>query len=165
MQRKRLAAVLAMWLGVNGVLALDALTVQNAAAAAEAKILTVPSITIYPGDVIQESYLDDRDFSTDPVMSKSAGMSTRAEILGKVARRTLLPGLPIPLNAVATPAVVTPGAKVRILFEEGPLRITAFGIALQTGSTGDTISVRNVSSGLTVSGTVRADGSVHVGDS
>ncbi|MCI0599497.1 MAG: flagellar basal body P-ring formation chaperone FlgA [Beijerinckiaceae bacterium] len=164
MQGKGIWAALAMRLGALGILTLAALSCRNTAAA-EPKILPVPSITIYPGDVIQEHSLVDRDFSADPVMSNSAGMSTRAGILGKVARRTLLPGLPIPLNAIAAPAVVSNGTKVRILFEEGPLRITAYGTALQSGGAGDIISVRNISSGLTVSGTVHADGSVHVGSS
>jgi len=165
MQKKLQLVTLPIWHGVIGILVLAAVDCQNAATAAEPKIMPVPSITIYPGDVIQENCLVDRDVSADPALNKSTGMSSRADILGKVARRTLLPGLPIPPNAIATPAVVSHGTKVRILFEDGPLRITAYGTALQAGGAGDIISVRNLSSGLTVSGTVHEDGSVHVGGS
>jgi len=69
------------------------------------------------------------------------------------------------LNAVRDPKTVTNGAKVRLLFEDGGLAITAYGTALQAGSVGEIISVRNLGSGLTVSGAVQADGSIRVGGS
>ena len=50
-----------------------------------------------------------------------------------------------------------------MIFEDGGLNITAYGAALQPGVAGDFVSVRNVESGVTVSGTVAPDGSVHVG--
>jgi flagellar basal body P-ring formation protein FlgA len=165
MQKKRLMATRVMRLAVVGVLALVALRCQSGVAAAETNLLLVPAMTIYPGDIITDQVLVDRDFSSDPMMSKMAGARTRANLVGKVAWRTLLPGQPILANAVGEPTVVASGGKVRILFEEGTLRITALGTALQSGGAGDIISVRNISSGLTVSGTVQADGCVHVGGS
>jgi flagellar basal body P-ring formation protein FlgA len=138
---------------------------ESALLAAGSNSLPVPTITIYPGDVIKEDWLVDRDFSAATGTGSLAVMSSRAAIVGKVARRTLLPGSPIPLNAVVVPRLVPSGAKVPLLFEEGNLAITAYGTALQAGSVGDVISVRNLASGLTVSGTVQADGSVHVGGS
>jgi flagella basal body P-ring formation protein FlgA len=123
--------------------------------------LPVPAITIYPGDVIKDEWLKNRDFPGEA----GAAVTAREALVGKVARRTLLPGVPVPPNAVAEPHAVANGAKVRILYEDGNLAITAFGAALQAGSAGEVISVRNLSSGLIISGTVQADGSVHVGGS
>lgn len=128
--------------------------------ASGATVLPVPTITIYPGDVIKDEWLVDRDF---PPGISAAAMGTRAAIVGKVARRTLLPGSPVPWNAVVDPRVVANGTKVRLQFEEGALAITAYGTALQAGGAGDVISVRNLASGLMISGTVQADGSVRVG--
>ncbi len=90
-------------------------------------------------------------------------IESRAAIVGKIARRTLLPGAPIPWNAVTEPKAVLNGAKIRIVFEEGGLNITTYGAALQSGSVGEIISVRNLDSGYTVTGTVQSDGSVRVG--
>jgi flagella basal body P-ring formation protein FlgA len=86
-------------------------------------------------------------------------------LIGKVARRTLLPGQAIPTNAIGEPRLVTTGAMVRLVFEEDGLMIVTYASALQGGGAGDVISVRNLESGLTISGIVRADGSIHVGGS
>lgn len=121
----------------------------------------VPAVTIYPGDVIREEQLADQDFPD--AVATAAFASNRTMLVGKVARRTLLPGRPIPTNAIGEPRLITVGARVRVVYEEGGLNITAYGSALQPGVAGDFVSVRNVESGVTVSGIVAPDGSVHVG--
>lgn len=163
MRGKRLSMNLAMRLGLPGLLALGVLNWGSAVLAAESNILPVPNVIIYPGEVIRDQSLVDRDFSADSPASKFPAIDTREAIVGKVARRTLLPGSPIPRNAVGEPKAIASGAKVRLLFEYGGLAITAYGTALQAGSVGEIISVRNLGSGLTVSGAVQADGSVRVG--
>lgn len=130
--------------------------------AAESNVLPVPTITIYPGDSIKEAWLVDREFSPSFIGAKGALIDSRATIVGKVARRTLLPGAPIPWNAIMEPKTVANGAKVKMVFEEGGLTITTYGAALQSGSVGEVISVRNLDSGLTISGTVQSDGSIRV---
>lgn len=128
--------------------------------AQDSVILPVPRIVIYPGDIIKDEWLDD---TAVPGSAAQSAVAARAALVGKAARRTLLPGSPIPANAVAGLKVISNGAKVRLLFEDGGLTITAYGAALQEGSAGDVIAVRNLASGLMVSGTVQADGSVRVG--
>ncbi len=149
--------------GLLGIAGLGGMSCASPLLAAELNILPVPSIVIYPGEVIKDNCLVDQDFSAGFAASKLAAIGTRAAIVGKVARRTLLPGSPVPLNAVADPRAVSNGGKVRILFQDGVLAITAYGTALQAGSAGDIISVRNLGSGLTIWGTVQADGSVRAG--
>lgn len=121
----------------------------------------VPAVTIYPGDVIREAQLTDQDFPD--AIASAAYATNRTVLVGKVARRTLLPGRPIPANAVGEPRLVVVGARVRVIYEDGGLTITAYGAALQAGGAGDSISVRNVESNVTVGGTIAPDGSVHVG--
>ncbi len=58
---------------------------------------------------------------------------------------------------------MTNGAKVRVVFEQDGLVIETYAAALQAGGVGEVISVRNLDSGLTISGTIQADGSVRVG--
>lgn len=132
------------------------------AQAGETLVLPVPKLTIYPGDTIGEDWLADREFTRDFVAARPALVDSRDAIVGKVARRTLLPGAPVPASAVSERKLVTQGTKVRLVFEEGGLAIVAHGTALQSGSAGAIVRVRNLDSGVTVTGTVQNDGSIRV---
>ncbi len=131
------------------------------ASLAEERLLPTPRVTIYPGDHIYDNLLEERGFSFE-IAPSGAGIESREAIVGKVARRTLLPGKPIPAIAIDNPKIVAIGAQVRIVFAESGLEITAYGMAMQAGAVGDLIRVRNQDSGLTVSGRVRRDGSVQI---
>ena len=126
----------------------------------------MPTLTIYPGDVIKDEWLEDRPFPADTTgMGTGAVIDLRRALVGKVARRTLLPGKPIPANAVGERKIITNGAMVKVVFQEGGLTIVTYAAALQAGTVGDVIPVRNLDSGLIVSGVVQPDGSVRVSDS
>ncbi|MEJ2117332.1 MAG: flagellar basal body P-ring formation chaperone FlgA, partial [Alphaproteobacteria bacterium] len=114
----------------------------------------------YPGDVISSGALGTKRFGS--AAARLPVFRTPDGLIGKVARRTLLPGRPIPLNAVRDASVVQNGKQVRVLFESGGLTITSIGVALQNGGVGDMLSLRNTDSGVTIRGTVQADGSVKV---
>lgn len=122
--------------------------------------LPVPAVTIYPGDTIRDTMLMERDFAETAVTS--AMIDSRHALVGKVARRTLLPGKAIPVGAVEEARIVANGTQVKIVFEEQGLTITSYAAALQNGRVGDLVKVRNLDSGLTVSGTVMSDGSIRV---
>jgi flagella basal body P-ring formation protein FlgA len=132
------------------------------ALAAGGRTLPVPQVTIYPGDPIEPELLIDRTFSAG-LIGNMAVIDNRDRLAGKVARRTLLPGYPIPVNSVEEPDVIAAGIPVRVVFQNGGLTITALASPLQAGGVGDLISVRNVESGLTLHGVVQADGTVRVG--
>jgi flagella basal body P-ring formation protein FlgA len=134
----------------------------GASRAGETIILPVPKLTIYPGDTIGEDWLVDREFTSEFVAARPALVDSRDAIVGKVSRRTLLPGAPVPTSAISERKLVVQGAKVRIVFEDGGLTIVAIGTALQSGSAGSNIPVRNLDSGVTISGTVERDGSIRV---
>ncbi len=119
-----------------------------------------PKAVIYPGDLILDEMLVDvpnaaRDGSGPFVDSRSL-------IVGRVARLTLLPGHAIPFSGVSNCKLVSNGAEVKLIFSEGGLVIMTTGSALQDGSIGDVVRVRNDDSGVTVSGAVQPDGSVRV---
>ena len=132
-------------------------------AAAPANMLPVPVITIYPGDTILNTYLVDREFSSNEEALRGGIIDSRLALVGKLARRTLLPGVPIPSNAIADPNAISNGEKVRVVFNQDGLVIETYAIALQAGHVGQVVSVRNSDSGMTISGIVQADGSVRVG--
>jgi flagella basal body P-ring formation protein FlgA len=132
-------------------------------ALAEERLLPVPLAVIYPGDLIRDAMLGEKTF-VGPAAADGSVVDSRRGLVGKVARRTLLPDRPIPAYAVATPNVVSVNSPVKIVFEERGLLIIAYGSALQAGAVGDLIRVRNQDSGLVVSGRVQADGSVRVSE-
>ena len=121
-----------------------------------------PKAVIYPGDVIRDDML--ADLPQGGVRDGGGPfVDDRALIVGKVARLTLLPGHAIPFAGVSNRKVVANGAEVRLIYSEGGLLIMTTGAALQDGSIGDVVRVRNSDSGVTVCGAVQPDGSVNVG--
>lgn len=130
---------------------------------AEERILPVPLATIYPGDLIRESMLGELSFA-GAAAADGWAIQSKSALLGKVAKRTLLPGKPIAAIAVDAPKLVAIGAQVKIVFDEDGLVITTYGSAMQAGAVGDLIRVRNQDSGLTISGKIQPDGSIRVSE-
>lgn len=144
-----------------GAPALAVLIASAAPAAATGVTLPVPSITIYPGETIKDTVLVDRDFPASA--REMAIIADRAALVGKVARRTLLPGRLIPHNAVAEADLVVRGETTTIVFEADGLVISTLVTPLESGGAGELVRARNVDSGLVVVGTVQEDGSLRVG--
>jgi len=139
---------------------LSLLLAAQPARAAELE-LPVPRLTIYPGDVIGDDQIMERAFIAHTV-ARSTIHEAREALLGKVARRTLLPGQPIPINGVRDPYVVTQGKNALVVLEAGGLTITTNAMALQNGGIGDLVTLRNVDSGTVIKGTVASDGTVRL---
>jgi flagella basal body P-ring formation protein FlgA len=119
-----------------------------------------PRVVIYPGDIIQDDMLS--DLPADTARGVGPFAETRSAVIGKMARRTLLPGTAIPLAGVVVPRLVVNGAEVKLVYVDGGLTISAVGMALQDGVAGDFVKVRNDDSGVTVTGIVQPDGAVRV---
>lgn len=133
------------------------------AAPAHASQLTapVPSITVYPGETIKETVLVERTF---PASARDLPVIVdRGALVGKVARRTLLPGQLVPTSAVQDPKVVIRGEAVPLVFEADGVVITTVATPLESGGIGDRVRARNVDSGLVVVGIVSSDGALRVG--
>jgi flagella basal body P-ring formation protein FlgA len=124
--------------------------------------LPVPKVTIYPGDVVAEDLIVQRAFIASTV-TRAAVFEDRQALVGKVARKTLVPGQPIPVNAIRDAYAVTQGQAAMVIFQSGGLTITGQAIPLQSGVAGDVISLRNVDSGAIIKGVVEAGGTVRVG--
>jgi flagellar basal body P-ring formation protein FlgA len=156
--KKRAAATphLAILVAMAGFLA-------GGAVAGEESRLPVPAVTIYPGDPIREEMLVDRAFAAN-FEGISSFVGAKYLLVGRSARRTLLPGQPIPTNAVEEPRLVTRGVPVKVIVEDEGLVIVAYGTPLQSGGVGALIRVRNVDTGVVVMGVVQADGSVRIGN-
>jgi flagella basal body P-ring formation protein FlgA len=144
-------------------LLLPLLLLQGAVIPALAQERTVPAPkqVIYPGDVIRDAMLT--DISVDGGSADDGSIvGSRAALIGKIAKRTLLPGREILAIAIENPRAVANGAHVTLVYRDGALTIATSAQALEPGGVGDTIKVRNDDSGLTVSGKIQPDGSVSV---
>jgi len=122
--------------------------------------LPTAKAVIYPGSVIEDDMLT--ELPAGVARGPGPFAQTRAALIGKMARQTLLPGGPIPLSALENPRLVTNGTEVRLVYVEGGLTIVTVGSALQDGVAGAVVKVRNSDSGVTVSGAVQPDGTVLV---
>ncbi len=132
------------------------------ARAADELMLPVPTGTSYPGDTIKESMLRLQAYPTT-YRARAAVIDAPLAIVGRSARRMLLPGEPVPVNAIDDPRLVSRGAPTQMIFEENGLVITAVGAPLQNGGLGETIRVRNTDTGRIILGTVMADGRIKIG--
>ncbi len=139
------------------------LALAAAPVAAAEIMLPVPTVTIYPGDTIKDSMLRMQAYP-ETFKARTAVIDAPLAIAGRVARRMLLPGEPVPVNAVDEPRLVSRGTPTQIVFEEQGLLITAVGAPLQNGGLGDVIRVRNTDTNRIVLGTVMADGRIRTGD-
>lgn len=131
------------------------------AIAEEAKRLPVPATTIYPGDMIKDELLTDRMFAPN-MPGAAAFVSERAVVVGRVARRTLLPSQPIPINAVEDQKAVLRGSVVKVVIEDEGLSIATYGSSLQSGGPGAVIQLRNLDTGVIIRGVVQPDGTVRI---
>lgn len=127
---------------------------------AEMGTAVVPTSTIYPGEEITPSRVEEVEV-TNPNLAGDYARRSK-EVVGMVAKRTLLPGRTIPVSALREAFAVTRGSAIRLTFTIGNMTISAGGTPLENAGVGDLIRVRNTDSGVTVSGTVMADGTVQV---
>jgi flagellar basal body P-ring formation protein FlgA len=148
---KRLALVAALHLSAGAFASL---------AHADMGVAIVPTQIIYPGQEISPSALKEVEVTNPNI---AGGYATAIdEVSGMISTRTLLPGRTIQVATLRAPFAVKRGASVRLTFAFGNMMISASGTPLENASVGDVIRVRNLDSGVTVSGTVMGDGSVQV---
>lgn len=155
MVRRRLAVL---------VLAGAALAVAGAAVRAAAEeFATVTTRVVYPGETVTGETLQDVVLNRAG-RNLSAFVLARAQIAGKVARHTLLPGRLIPAGALRDAYLVETGQPVRVRYVAGSLEISVMAVPLQSGSAGDLVQLRNADSGRVIRGIVLADGTIMVSD-
>lgn len=146
--------------GLSAGLVLAALALSHGVASASDGEAVVPERVIYPGETITPEML-----RIVPVLNPNIGSgyaSDVAQVSGLVTTRTLLPGRTIPVKALREAWAVERGKTVELVFAANSLTIIAQGTPLENAATGQLIRVRNIESGVIVSGTVMDDGTVRV---
>ncbi|WP_419909651.1 flagellar basal body P-ring formation chaperone FlgA [Hoeflea sp.] len=129
-------------------------------ASAAEPVAVIPKRIIYPGETV-EAHMLEMVRVTNPNIRRDYA-SSMDQVEGMVARKTLLPGRVVPVSSVRQPFAVERGSMVTMVFSQNGLTITAPGSPMKNGSVGDFIRVRNVNTGVMVSGTVMADGTIRV---
>lgn len=148
---------------VRGLAAVLLVLVSARDAAADEKRLPVPAVSIRAGELIRDDMITERSFAPN-VLGIAMFIDARQVLVGRMARRALLPGQPIPSNSVEDPWTIARGAMVKVVVEDSGLSIVTYGSAMQSGAAGALIPVRNTDTGVIIRGIVQADGTVKVVD-
>ncbi|WP_167770982.1 flagellar basal body P-ring formation chaperone FlgA [Bradyrhizobium niftali] len=148
---------------MRGLAAVLLVLVSARVAAAEEKRLPVPAVSIRAGELIRDDMITERAFAPN-LLGVAMFIEGRQVLVGRMARRALLPGQPIPTNSVEDPWTVARGAMVKVVVEDSGLSIVTYGSAMQSGAAGALIPVRNTDTGVIIRGVVQPDGTVKVVD-
>lgn len=148
----------------RGVAILAACAFTGAANAEDpGRTVFVPRAVIYPGDRITDATLIERQLLVSPDNPPVFG-EREEDLLGKFARRTLLPGELIPDTAVRSEDIVKQGRTYKLIYNSQYVSIVGVGVPLQSGAAGEIINVRNPETGIVIKARVEADQSLAVSD-
>lgn len=137
--------------------------VASGTAVLGAEQVAVVTGVIYPGQTITEDKI--RIAQLRRTLSASANVArTSTDLVGQVARRTILPDRLIDLSAVRQANLVEVGKPVRVNYRSGALSISMTAVSLTAGAAGEIIKLRNATSGKVFAGVVMDDGTVWVGE-
>ncbi len=110
------------------------------------EVMSVPVLKrqVRPGDVIQEADLEIRDFSLS--RTRSDTIADAAALVGKSPVRSISAGRPIREQEIAQPALIRKNDIIQVDYRSPGVSISTTAQALEDGSLGSTINVRNLSS-------------------
>jgi flagella basal body P-ring formation protein FlgA len=132
------------------------LAAASANAADVQRTVFVPGAVIYPGDVITAEAL-----IPGKVLRAAGSPAVFGEniedLVGKVARRTLMRGELIPNSAVREQALVVQGRPYKLTYSSEFVSIVGTGIPMKSAAVGELVSVRNPDTGLIIKARVQAD--------
>jgi flagellar basal body P-ring formation protein FlgA len=122
----------------------------------------VPLLTLYVGDTLTAGQIGQRRYRTD-WLARNQFARANSEIAGLTVKRTLVKGRPIALADLGPASLVNEGDMITAIFAGGSLQIAAQMMALDSGSNGATVRLRNPESGTIVQGRVAGFARVLVG--
>lgn len=145
-------------------------TVELRCDAPQAWSLYLPVVVHWPQPVVVAAHalapghaLSDADLQVvrrDRASLPPGALERKSQATGRVLQRGVAAGEPVTADMLAGPELVHYGQAVSLIAEGEGIRLVALGIALQDGSQGQTVLVRNAQSGKVVSGVVDARGDV-----
>lgn len=118
----------------------------------ELAAVPVPTVIINPGDVIRDVQIAEKEFDAR-IRNRNFYQNSR-DVVGRMARHVLLPGRPIAITSLKEAFLVSAGDTITVKFSAAGLEVTGHALALHSGRLGDTISCRNVDTGVVIRGKV-----------
>lgn len=120
------------------------------------RMLPVPVLrnSLKNGDIIGAMDIDWIDLPQNKITNGTA--MTEKDLIDMTPKRMASAGKPLLLNELTPPKMVDRGDAVTLVFESGPMILTAKGKALQAGAIGDTVRVANTDSNKNLQGVVTA---------
>lgn len=123
--------------------------------------LPIASRYIKFGDIISQSDIGSQKVRADRIKK---GYATEAsEIVGLKANKQIAPNTMFRLSDLFKPPVIKANDPVNIVFVSGNISLKTAGTALGAGAVGDTIKVKNDSSGAVLLGEIINKNTVNVG--
>lgn len=118
--------------------------------------------TLRNGDIIGKADIiwidiEEKDIQPDNILKEE-------DLVGLTPRRIITAGKPLRDNELQRPQMVSRGDFVTLIFQSGPMTLTAKGKALQDGANGDLIRFVNTASNRTLDGIVSGDHEITVTD-
>jgi flagella basal body P-ring formation protein FlgA len=148
----------------RGIAVFAACALTSAANAQDpGRTVFVPRAVIYPGDRITDATLSERQLLVSPGNPPVFG-EREEDLLGKFARRTLLPGELIPDTAIRSEDIVKQGRTYKLTYDSKYVSIVGVGVPMQSGGAGEIINVRNPETGIIIKARVEPDQSLAVSD-
>jgi len=139
----------------------DEVRFQLKAVADEWRMMPVATRPLVKGDIVSAS-----DINLQKVNGTAIGrdvVENIGDIVGRAVAKDVGQGEMFRAQSVAIPSVIANGSKVVLLFRRNRLEASASGIALEAGTMGQEIRVRNQQSNKIVTGRVIEPGTVLVG--
>ncbi len=116
---------------------------------------------------VEKGHIITEDLFTIIKYPKSKNIATYVKniehVIGKSAKRHLLPMKPLRISDFKTPTLINKGKKVTLIFKKNKLVIESLGIALEDGGASDVIKLKNIDSGKVIIGRVVSSELVEVG--
>jgi flagella basal body P-ring formation protein FlgA len=125
-------------------------------------LIPVPKNIIYAGQIVSPNLLRNRKVPVS-YLNRFSVISQYSEVVGKVAKVTLVPSKPIPTNYLSEPDIVKVNKRTVIHFRSGALLITAEVMPLNAAKVGDSVRARNIQTGVIVHGVAQANGTILAG--
>ncbi|MGE0753536.1 MAG: flagellar basal body P-ring formation chaperone FlgA [Alphaproteobacteria bacterium] len=126
------------------------------------EVVTLPVLRrqLRSGDTIAEDDIEMQDFAVSRVRGEV--VTTAEALVGQTPVRTLSSSRPIRTHEISGPIVVSKKSLVKIRYTMPGIEISDTGEAMEDGSEGSLIPVRNVASKKIIYAVVNADGSVQI---
>jgi len=98
--------------------------------------------------------------SVAPSAKARGALPSVKDVIGKVARRDILPGEVIKERDVSPNFIVKKGKPVKVVYDKNGIHVELLGVPVEDGAVGNIIKVKNLSTGKILRCRVERDGSV-----